>query len=497
MVHKNDKYFTGNNNSYITRLSCHLGKRGGRRMKKAKQGAFHGTNRIILEDTERDRLSHGHRVMLNGECGFNQKGFDFLMEDTFVSLNDLKQITNWTEYEKQISKQESSIKEQFKNFESIIEFLDDPKKKIKRTIEKASEESLKVDPRDKIKRAKSYDFKAKVEARKYFAGITKIRTKLKIRNILPVYNAHVIVHLCRSKDPFDLVRMDDLFESVSNTERNAFGDGIRPDRLYKADVLKDTVEDFKFKASMTCALETKLNRIECFYNSTKIVKSWSRKLPEHSQWHLDITEHLGDGIYLNNLMNFKKCSMPTKTPMNYFFVIEYFGDPRASVTRNKDNDTFNGYSPVKLSYRFSQEIHFIVNQNEPDKPIVLSYPTDDGAFDSDDLAKEFYPTRQTKFNVDFDNIKIDGSSNNKKSKNEEFTLDLSTDIVSTSVLKELTESLENLGVDKDILNNLTEDDLPFNTTDEFYFEPHHDPPKGTDPDEDEEDTAGGLRNVQR
>ena len=73
-------------------------------MKKIINGPFHIKNHIVLEDTEQDRLNTRSRKRLNSKCGFNQKGYDIFLEDSYISIRDIKELNNWNEYESKIKK---------------------------------------------------------------------------------------------------------------------------------------------------------------------------------------------------------------------------------------------------------------------------------------------------------------------------------------------------------------------------------------------------------
>lgn len=98
---------------------------------------------------------------------------------------------------------------------------------------------------------------------------------------------------------------------------------------------------------------------------------------------------------------------------------------------------------MKIDYRFSQEIHYVINQSEPDTPVVLTFNPKDGAFESEDLGDQFYPTRESLFNIEFNNIKI--------ASKKDYILDYSSDVVSTTVISELASALEDMGVDAEHL----------------------------------------------
>lgn len=297
--------------------------------------------------------------------------------------------------------------------------------------------------------------------------------------MIPVYNAHVIVHLCQQKNPLRPRKTEKIYHNFTNQTLGRT-EGIRKDKIYS---YYEDNGDFRFKSQINTALDVHAERTEAFQDKTKIIKTWARVLPENAQWHIKLTEHLGDGILLNHLGKISRNIEALQAPMSYFLIIEYFGNNRARITRKKSGDVFHGYSPCSISYRFSQKIHFVANQEDLDKPIVLSFPDKDGNFENEEFGKEFYPTRAQYFNVDFKDISI-----NENKSDKEFNLDFTSDIASTTAASKLAEFLGGLGV---LIDNFTEDDILYgkNKDDDGNQEdePHHDPPS---------EEPGDLNNVR-
>ena len=498
MIYQNE--VQANNNSKILRTHCHVGHKGGRRIKKAKQGAFHGSTHIVLEDTEQDRIDHNYRKQLHSSCGFGQKGYDIFLEDSFIRITDLINLCNADEYFEEIKEEKKRFAKSHELDEEILKngWQDIPVGSLvgtgrdiwKNRNRNRTDTSEDLEPENttKSKNPKRPDR----GLTKYYAGITKTVTKLKIRNIFPVYDVRVFVHLCQPINHLEPDSPRKLYGGLINATPIVEGKrsgikarGIKNDCLYSFESLPK-VDNYCFKVHLDTALNTKIERTDAFRHRAQIVKTWVRELKENDQFHLTLHEHLGDGIYLNQLEEIKE--EYGNSPFNYFFIVEYFGDRRATITRNKDGDSFHGYSPAALSYRLKQEIHYVMNQNDPDIPIVLKFSEKDGNFETKELMEMFCPTRESPFNVDYDNIKINGKKN--ENKNPEFTLDFASDIVSTTLVSDLTNILEDLGIPEP--GTQPEDLIYTNTTDtEDNDEPHHDPPEN-----EEDDKPGYLRNVK-
>lgn len=138
-----------------------------------------------------------------------------------------------------------------------------------------------------------------------------------------------------------------------------------------------------------------------------------------SQWHFELTERFKDGIYLNKLHDLtteKKEVAHEDAPMTYFFMLEYFGDPRASVQRDKDKEILSGiYSPCNLAFEIDVRASYLADPEDTDEIHCYKRISKDTEFEDEVYGSHFYPTREERFNVDFDNVQI---GENKGSKHE-------------------------------------------------------------------------------
>ena len=435
--------------NYITRTNVHVGSSPNKKLKKALNGPFHMNNFVTLENTETDWIDHNRRIDLVSNCGFNERGFDVLMDPSFLSLDELESLIDWK------NKYEKIIRE-----ERII----------------MKEEELKNNENNRIEIAKRRN---KKRSSKYYAGITKIVTNIKIRNRLPVYPSTVIIHLCQPISP--LINSEADIGSIFN--------GILKN-INKEKIYSNKIDEFK--GHITTSLDTQIKKFDEYRKHFTIVKSWKRKLGSGAQWHFKLTEHIQNGFLLNLLLEKKNRG---DTPISYFYIIEYFGDPRATITRSKDQDIFEGYSPVELSYRLSNKIHFIANIDESDKPIVMKVVERDGEFEDKTLFEEFHPTRKNTFHVNFKDIKI-----NELNGNGDYSLNFAGDLSESGMISKVMDKLIDLGLDKNKFKNLTEDDLEVENLEDLIdninnFINNNDE-EDLDNGSQEDDEEGQLRNVK-
>jgi hypothetical protein len=80
-------------------------------------------------------------------------------------------------------------------------------------------------------------------------------------------------------------------------------------------------------------------------------------MPLGAHWYIKIKEKFRDGIYLNRLQKLKANKVSLDLPINHFLVVEFYGDNRASVFRNSDNQTISSlYSPCILNFEYKMQI---------------------------------------------------------------------------------------------------------------------------------------------
>ena len=82
----------GKNDSVYYKINVHTGKVTSKKILRIQDGPFVETLKKVTSSSSSDYLSHDARNRLVLKCGFNQKGFSFLMEDTYFSISDYYQL---------------------------------------------------------------------------------------------------------------------------------------------------------------------------------------------------------------------------------------------------------------------------------------------------------------------------------------------------------------------------------------------------------------------
>lgn len=188
-----------------------------------------------------------------------------------------------------------------------------------------------------------------------------------------------------------------------------------------------------------------------FRKSVRVIDTLTRVLREGDRLDIDITQHFNKGINLNTLYGIENEDLPASA----FLIVETFGDRRGKVIDRNNGLNYNGYSPVKIRYDFKLEIGFTCAERDTDRPIVIRSEEKDKDFDSMELGEDFYPTREEKFNVNYDDIKI-GTGDLKG--RYELMLEGESEPMTN------LESLTNMQLNSVMKNVLSEEDVALNIT---------------------------------
>ena len=177
----------------------------------------------------------------------------------------------------------------------------------------------------------------------------------------------------------------------------------------------------------------------------------------NSIWNFSLTKIYPSGIYLNKLFEINNLELDRETPVSYFFCIESFGDKRCSVTRNEDEAYFSGvYSPSSLQYEIKHGVEYLCVPDESERIVDFKRTQSDDEFEDEELVLNYYPNRQERFNVNFDEI------NFGRGKKKPFTIgkdmfdSIETDYIIEKVLTTVN-ALQSISGDEKIMP----EDLPY------------------------------------
>lgn len=453
----------GKNDAVYYKTHAHIGKPTGSRIKNIQSGPYIETITRLTASSYEDYLTHHQREKLNFKSGFNEKGFSFLMEDTYFSIKDFYNLFKIE-----------------KNYKKEFESSDEGKKDI-------------------------------------YGCILNTKHKFKLKNRADFYSIHVKFHLIKIMDVETDVR--ELIKDIThNSESDSLDKAgkIPLNQQYKDPNLNN--KENKLSINLITSLNCNLNLSTRFRERAKIVKSWSRTLPPSSIWEFNLTHHYGRGIHLNRIYDIHKRKEKSKNksinelekvnsfltenknettiktlkenigkeiadainkkkisehPVGYIFCLEYVGDRRGSII-NKSKDFFSGYSPCHFNMEFSTEFTVLSDSEEEkeDKFLIYKKSRQEKNFHEDsEFPDIFYPERQPFFHVNFDKIG-DG-------KPYQLTYDQSVKSSGdfSNIINMLSTKLEEYGIN---IGGLNADDLNFKFTKDPNEEPNDKTYEGTE-----------------
>ena len=447
---------------YVTRSQ--LGTDYSNQIKRIKQGPTYETFKKHILDTRADALSTNSRQSLKATAGCNQRLFCFLDDKTFLTIGDILHLTgfdrpNIKEFgtmQSKVSKQLNDQKNEY--LKNMINSTKIPKTIVEGVMN--ATDRKKEEPQKKSKVVK------------YYSTLLETIFTLKITNVMPMHNTTVAIHLVKFKKlsiAINEATINDIINHVTYLTPGSKWTSELEERgyLHYEKIPYQSVKEISkyngFTKNLVTTLDVNLTKNESFLDRVEVLNTWKRTLGPRCEWKFELNEIFKHGIYLNQIYEYNHDNnFQRNTPVSCFFIIEAFGDRRSTIIRLEDNEIFPGsYSPVSLQMEMEFSYKHLAKPSESDKIHYYELISKNNEFDDDEESDLFYPDREQKFNVDFDEIIIDSISGRKKPKgNKKYRLEMGDDYQSENKLESLLEKLGSI-LPKTEKDNITEDDLPF------------------------------------
>jgi hypothetical protein len=99
-------------------------------------------------------------------------------------------------------------------------------------------------------------------------------------------------------------------------------------------------------------------------------------------------------------------------PSGYFFILEYVGDRKGRIVRNKDKDFFHGNVPVQIHIEFDFKLCFLyeIKQEKEEATFYRHKKSEDDFEEGSDYESNFTPDREPSFHVSYNNIILNQTS---------------------------------------------------------------------------------------
>ena len=452
----------------IYRTTAQIGTKPGRKMQKLQQGPVLEKHSREMLNSEKDCLKPSNRPKLKFVHGINQRCYCFLSENTFIPFREIK---NLTDYDKE---HEESLTKNL--HESILRLTN------------------QEPPIDDIKRF-SPDTTRRITD--FYSAILKTELELRLINNTPGYSSNVTIHLVefkqsaieRNASTINRLTKNLQYEEFNkekdkeSLEKASFRRKYFIERLNPAD-LKHVSNNNKYTKQLITTLNCNITRLEAFKRDVKVLKSWTRNLSSKSKWDFNLTTNFRKGVLLNKIHELDHDGICEDTPIQPFLIIETYGDPRGSGIRLEDDEEFNNfYTATQHQFDVKLRVHYLAKPDNPDEIHMFKETRKDTEFLSREKSIQYYPEREEKFNINFENIKLSSEGKKKKGAKYQFIMNTSpieenkTIIVTEEIIKNLKKFPENKNVSNDDLTfintenitnstNETNNDLPYGEFDE-------------------------------
>jgi hypothetical protein len=451
LIHENESSVVGETTNFYTYIV--MGSKPNKKLLAFKNGPTCNTLKKDVFNTKEDFLDTGNKRRLYSKAGANQRNITFFSLKTYLTLGDLKILCDYDEKMRMLTeenyrvKDSQMIKERIKKTESIdIKDIKD-----KENSEENSEKTID------IKKLKLSQRRKKLRPIKHYSGLLSQVSVLTIHNEMPVYDVKVRLHLVKFHDASLIVETRRLIELLVGEEGVIMWGDTLPEIS-----IKERSKGDNFSHQLVTTLDINVTRLEAFRRRCKVVKSWTRTIPSGGWWQFTLDEQFKNGIYVNRLHHLSRTGIDSDAPASYFLIAEYIGDPRAIVTRIKDQESFHRVrSPLHVAYDFKMDIVHLSKNSESDQILSYQQIQDNHEFLDETLVNDFYPEREEYLNINYNNIVID-----KSKAGAEFKLELKSSILETQEsnrFEKYIKIISDMGkeVTKEVFKNFTEDDIPF------------------------------------
>jgi hypothetical protein len=453
LLTKSSAMSIGKNDATISYTYASTGVPTSSRVKRLTNNPYIDYEKKTVSSSKKDYQAHGKRKNLKIRGGFDRKSYVFLMEDTYLTIDDLCKFYLTDEKLKaELNRNKNGTRDVYGAFCKSVRHLHLMNKMELHNIAINLHLCQMTDIHDDVRH-----LILETTNNKYTNTIKKLKEEL-FKSVIDGAKGNLRGN-AKGKDKAEGDSLDFNNDQLKNylMRSNTRGGSIPEDEQYTDPVVDDKKN--RIQIQFETNLKTKLTDSIHFQDRAKIVKTYRKVLTPSSSWDFTLETHFGKGIHLNYLNDIKELNK--EYPVDYFIVLEIVGDGRAVLLRKKDKDPFLGYSPINLQFEFDTKICYMNDgKGEEEKPTYYRRKKGEDNFEEDGVfADIFCPDRDSPFNVSYDNIQLREDVN---AKNKEYKLEYNANVLGSnedSILQSVKNNFENNGLNPE---NVTEDDLSMN-----------------------------------
>jgi hypothetical protein len=269
-----------------------------------------GSAIVKLTDSTIDSSGTESRSYLSKKIGFNQKCFDFLSTNFYVTVKDYDALYNAGEW-------------------------------------KIPEHSVKVP----------------------YGLVMQEYNKLKIRNSNTYHPIEIKVHLIKILD--DDISMYELSKKVFNKSASIQDSGTIP-VSYQINDTEPRIKN-PFMYSTTCYNSASLNLSSNFKTQAKVCKTFKKILNPGDTYVFNLIHSCGSGVRIDVLNTYLRGASKGDQPASYGIIVEVIGTECEGV-RIPDKSVFLGSSPAYYNYEFSKAVKVVKNNTLTSNSMDLTNP---------------------------------------------------------------------------------------------------------------------------
>lgn len=468
----------GNNQAIYHKTHVHVGTPTSKKIRKFKEDPFVLTETKLLSDSASDYQSHTKRRQLHIKAGFNEKVFAVMMENTFATLEDMYMLFDVKKrFEKQLRGIEDGameifgcitkthfqikLKNKLDNYTAHVQIhlvkITNNDMQVRHLLAKMTRNSTieTQDPTGRIPVDFQYTDPETTNLQNKFSVNFQadLRTNLSQSSIFNE-NAQIVKTWSRTLPASSIWEMNLTTHYGRGLSINMLNDMYKRSDVCSAEKQKKAKEDVENGRQV---FEFDLNPADFV---SKIIKDITTEgnLKGSKKAVKEATEMANK--LMNNYMD-QGSLIAGKHPVSYCLYVEAVGDRRSSLLRIKDDDTFDGYSPVFLHAEFSHLIEYLSKEDSPDEILTYKKIRQHRNFedDSTELQEIFYPDREMRFHVPFDDIKFPGKKTSKEKCN--YSMDYDNVLLSNpdtpNIIETINKAMKGLG----LTGEATADDAQF------------------------------------
>lgn len=359
---------------------------------------YRKSKRVLLDTEVFSTATKPRKVNLFYRCGFNQKLILIFNHSSFLTFQDLIQLT----------KCEEAVKE------ALLKRKKFTNKKI-------------LPPKEGVKNL--YPITDPIGKIHALSFINRVETKLTISNDSKSYKNYTKVYLCQMKSYTNCANrynktVDEIIRTMDEELKDPLRSSVKQTQvLHPIPVMTDNTE---FAREIFLSTDASITKFQCFQENINILQTYQFTLRPSDKGIINVRHNFPyacDLIELNRYAeNDENCPDPNKrstcastlAPALTFFIIESLGSNGAEIRHRTDRgDRQTGTAPLEIRIAEEIVIYYKRDQNEVvDQPVYEVAVDEYDTMITSEYEQNFQTLTSVPYNKDINDIDLDGTNPN-------------------------------------------------------------------------------------